>query len=73
MANVYVNIDLSEFDDDDLIDELEGRDYKVLDPDEVVDNQLTEEEIDDILSRYSWAVPGSLGYNIYEKLRKGLK
>ena len=31
MAYVTIDIDLGEFDDDDLIDELEGRDYKIID------------------------------------------
>ena len=64
----YVEVKLDEFDDDDLIDELEDRGYEV---DSMRnDAQLTEVEISDILEKYSWCVPGTLGYEIYEKLRK---
>ena len=64
----YVNIDLSDFDDDDLIDELEGRDYKIIDSTE--EDQLTVDEITAILERFQMSLPGTVGYNIYEKLRK---
>ena len=67
----YVNIDLSEFDDDDLIDELEGRDYKVILLTEVSDyEKLTKDEITAILERFQMSLPGAIGYDIYEKLRK---
>ena len=66
----YVNIDLSDFDDDDLIDELEGRDYKVFDSEEVADDKLTADEITAILERFQMSLPGTIGYDVYEKLRK---
>ena len=68
MAYVTIDIDLKEFDDDDLIDELEGRDYKIIDSTE--EDQLTDDEITAILERFQMSLPGSVGYNIYEKLRK---
>jgi hypothetical protein len=68
MAYVTIDIDLGEFDDDDLIDELEGRDYKIIDSTE--EDQLTVDEITAILERFQMSLPGSVGYNIYEKLRK---
>lgn len=68
MAYVTIDIDLKEFDDDDLIDELEGRDYKIIDSTE--EDQLTVDEITAILERFQMSLPGTVGYNIYEKLRK---
>lgn len=68
MAYVTIDIDLGEFDDDDLIDELEGRDYKIIDSTE--EDQLTVDEITAILERFQMSLPGTVGYNIYEKLRK---
>jgi hypothetical protein len=70
MAYVTIDINLDEFDDDELIDELEGRDYKVLDATEVSDYELTKDEITAILERFQMSLPGTVGYNIYEKLRK---
>jgi hypothetical protein len=35
MAYISVDVDIDEFDDDELIDELESRGYKVFDEDEV--------------------------------------
>ena len=68
MAYVTIDIDLKEFDDDDLIDELEGRDYKIIDSTE--EDQLTVDEITAILERFQMSLPGTVGYDIYEKLRK---
>lgn len=70
MAYVTIDINLDEFDDDELIDELEGRDYKILDATEVSDYELTKDEITAILERFQMSLPGTVGYNIYEKLRK---
>ena len=68
MAYVTIDIDLGEFDDDDLIDELEGRDYKIIDTAD--EDQLTTDEITAILERFQMSLPGTIGYDIYEKLRK---
>jgi hypothetical protein len=68
MAYVSLEIDLGDIDDDELCDELESRGYKVIDEED--DEQLTEDEITAILERFQMAVPGTTGYNIYEKLRK---
>jgi hypothetical protein len=68
MAYVTIDIDLGEFDDDDLIDELEGRDYKIIDTAD--EEKLTADEITAILERFQMAIPGTIGYDIYEKLRK---
>jgi len=65
MTYVTVEVSMTEFEDQDLIDELEERGYHIDDGD-----KLTDEELDDILERYSWYLPGTLGYNIYEKLKK---
>ena len=68
MAYVSVEVSLEEFDDQELIDELEERGYYV--GEDEPDEQLTEDEITAILERFQMAVPGTTGYNIYEKLRK---
>jgi len=68
---VDVHVDLNEFDDQDLIDELENRGWfvgeeKGWEPDE----QLTQNEILLIADHFSNAEIGSEKYFIYEKLRK---
>jgi hypothetical protein len=68
---VDVHVDLNEFDDQDLIDELENRGWfvgeeKGWEPDE----QLTQDEILLIADLFSNAEIGSNEYFIYEKLRK---
>jgi hypothetical protein len=68
---VDVHVDLNEFDDQDLIDELENRGWfvgeeKGWEPDE----QLTKDEILLIANLFSNAEIGSNEYFIYEKLRK---
>ena len=70
MAYATVEISLSEFDDDDLIDEIEDRGYRVVEDDEYVPGELTSEEITAILDRFQMSLPGTIGYDIYEKLRK---
>ena len=71
-VNVDVDVDLSEFDDDDLIEELEGRDWFV-GPEkgwEPTNEDLEHDEITAILDKFQMSLPGTVGYNIYEKLRK---
>ena len=68
---VDVHVDLNEFDDQDLIDELENRGWfvgeeKGWEPDE----QLTQNEKLLIAGLFSNAEIGSEEYFIYEKLRK---
>ena len=70
MAYVTIEVNLDEFDDDDLIDELEGRNYLVFDSTEVANDKLTSDEITAILERFQMTIPGTIGYDIYEKLRK---
>lgn len=65
---VDVDVELNEFDDQELIDELEERGWYV--SEDEPNEQLTEDEITAILERFQMAVPGTTGYNIYEKLRK---
>lgn len=67
MAYVNVEINLEEFDDDQLIEELEDRGYTVDDP---TDSGLTSYEIDIIVDVFAGSKPGSPEYVIYEKLRK---
>lgn len=68
---VDVEVDLKEFDDQELIDELEGRGWYVgeekgWEPNE----ELTDDEINHILGEMFSSPPGTLGHSIYEKLRK---
>jgi len=67
-VTVDVDVDLDDFDDQELIDELEERGWYV--SEDEPNEQLTEDEITAILERFQMAVPGTTGYNIYEKLRK---
>ena len=66
--NVEVDVELDEFLDQELIDELEERGWYV--SEDEPDEQLTREEKDVILDLLARAKPGSIEYNIYEKLRK---
>jgi hypothetical protein len=70
MAYATIEVNLDDFDDDDLIDELEGRNYLVFDSTEVANDKLTSDEITAILERFQMSIPGTVGYDIYEKLRK---
>ena len=69
-VTVDVDVDMDEFDDQDLADELLSRGWFVADKEYRPQEDLTREEMDDILEKYSWSIPGTLGYEIYEKLRK---
>jgi hypothetical protein len=70
MAYATIDISLREFDDDDLIDEIEDRGYRVVEDDEFVPGDLITEEVDFILATFSTHAPGTMGYHIYEKMRK---
>lgn len=69
-VNVDVNIDLDEFDDQELIDELEDRGWIVSDEKgkEILD--LTSEELDYIVDLVINCKPGTTGREIYDKLKK---
>lgn len=68
---VDVDVDISEFDDDDLISELEDRGWYVgPEKDWEPNEELTEDEITAILDKFQTSLPGTTGYEIYEKLRK---
>jgi hypothetical protein len=69
MTYVTVDISLDCIDDDDLIDEIEHRGYRVEDDDHIP-GDLIPEEVDFILATFSTYAPGTMGYHIYEKLRK---
>jgi hypothetical protein len=72
-VTVDVEVELDDFDDQDLIDELEGRDWFV-GPEKgwvpLVEEELTHDEITAILDKFQMSLPGTTGYEIYEKLRK---
>ena len=69
---VEVGVDMDDFDDQDLADELSSRGWFV---GETKDwspptEELTYEEINVILELFQMALPGTIRYEIYEKLRK---
>ena len=69
---VEVDVDMDDFDDQDLADELSSRGWFV---GETKDwspptEELTYEEINVILELFQMALPGTIRYEIYEKLRK---
>ncbi|MDA1317395.1 MAG: hypothetical protein O3B87_05245 [bacterium] len=71
MAQVYVKVevDLDEFDDDDLIDEIESRGWLVREKEkEFLD--LTSDELDYIVDLVINCKPGTTGREIYDKLKK---
>lgn len=70
MPHVY--IDMEDFKDQDLIDELEDRGYKVLDEDEFFNKELTDEEKDWICQAIMKHVDllDLTAISVYEKLKK---
>jgi hypothetical protein len=68
MAYIEVEVGLEEFLDQELIDELEERGWYV--SEDEPEEQLTREEKDVILDFVYRSKPGTIAYNIYEKLRK---
>jgi hypothetical protein len=68
-VTVEVDVELCDLDDQDLIDELEGRGWFVYE-DEMDDNRLDDDETKVVLDMCANAKPGTIEYNIYEKLRK---
>lgn len=68
MAYIEVDVNLEDFEDQELIDELEERGYYV--SEDEPEEQLTREEKDVIMNMMGIGKVGSIEYNIYEKLRK---
>ena len=69
--NMDVEVELGAIDDQELIDELEERGWfvgeeKGWEPDE----SLNGDEIAAVLEKFEMSFPGTVGYAIYEKLRK---
>ena len=71
--DVTVDVDLDSFDDQDLIDELEDRGWTVSDEKGVSVINFDDEELDYIASLVYAAKPGTPGYEIYQKVRKGAR
>jgi hypothetical protein len=71
-SRTYVTVDvdvyLDEFDDQDLVDELQDRGYTVLESDDPYE-PLTKQEALLIMDKFSGAKPGTEEYEIYEKMR----
>ena len=70
-TSVDVYITLDDFDDQELVDELEDRGWFVgeergWEP----KGDLTDDEITAVLEKFEYSFPGTLGHEIYEKLRK---
>jgi hypothetical protein len=70
MAYATIEISLGEFNDDELIDEIEDRGYRVVEDDEYAPGDLIPEEVDFIVGTFSTYIPGTIGHSIYEKMRK---
>jgi hypothetical protein len=70
MPYVEVDISLDSIDDDELIDELEERGYRVVEDSVYVPDDLIPEEVEFIVGTFSTYMPGTIGHSIYEKLRK---
>jgi hypothetical protein len=66
--SVEVDVELDEFDDQELIAELEDRGWYVSEEDP--GETLTSEERDVIVNLMGIGKVGTIEYNIYEKLRK---
>jgi hypothetical protein len=70
MATMTVDVNLGDFEDDVLIDEIEHRGYRVVEDDEFAPGDLIPEEVEFIVGTFSTYMPGTIGHSIYEKLRK---
>lgn len=68
--DVTVDVDLNEFDDDELISEIESRGWLVSEEKGKEFLDLTDEELDYIASLVFSAKPGTPGYEIYQKVKK---
>jgi hypothetical protein len=71
-VTIDVDVDMDEFDDQDLADELSSRGWFVGETKDwsPPNEELTYEEINVILELFQMALPGTIRYEIYEKLRK---
>jgi len=72
IASISVEVDLDEFDDQDLANELSSRGWFIGETKDwsPPNEELTYEEINVILELFQMALPGTIRYEIYEKLRK---
>jgi hypothetical protein len=74
-GSAYITVDvdvcIDEFDDQDLVEELESRGYTVLTEDDPYE-PLTKQEVLLIMDKFSGAKPGTDEYEIYEKMRTQL-
>lgn len=66
---VDFEIDLDEWDDDELIEEIKGRGYEVVKEDPI-EKVLSPEELEALRGAIQDSEPGSLLYSVYEKIRK---
>ena len=66
---VDFEIDLEEWDDDELIEEIKSRGYEVVKEDPI-EKELTPEELEALRGVIQDSEPGSLLYSVYEKIRK---
>lgn len=71
MAYVSVDVDLDEFDDDELIDELESRGYKVLEDQNYIGN-LPPEPIQSLYATYTTMSPEFFQKELKKYFRENL-
>jgi hypothetical protein len=76
MASIDVTVDidiedyLNEASDRDLIEELEGRGYEVIEEAKNPLKELSKEELDHLRDMVINGKPGSIEWSIYQKIRK---
>lgn len=74
MATINVDVDIADYLDEvgdlDLIEELEGRGFRVSEEEEDPLEKLTREELDHLRDMVINGKPGSIEWSIYNKIRK---
>jgi len=71
--DVTVNVDLDDFDDQALIDEIESRGWIVSEEKGMEFPNFSNDDLDYITSLVENSKPGTQGYEIHLKVRKGAK
>ena len=66
---VDFEVDLDEWTDEELINEIEDRGYQVIQEDPI-EKELTPEELETLRESIRGSEPGTILYAIYEKIRK---
>jgi len=70
MKVIYTEVDLDEWTDSELQEEMVARGYVVSEEDPEFEREFTSEEYTTLVDMVINSKPGTIEYNIYEKLRK---